>query len=266
MRLQIFQVDAFTNKPFSGNPAAVCLLSEPISTELMQNIAMEMNLSETAFLHKEKNGFRLRWFTPQIEVELCGHATLASAHILNEMGSLQKNETAIFYTHSGILTATYKKERIELNFPVLLVQKTPIPPGLTKALNTDHLFVGKHNEDYLIEVESEERVRSIKPNFFLLASLPAQIIIITSISQSTNYDFVSRVFAPAVGVNEDPVTGSAYCYLAPYWSKKLKKTRFNAFQASSRGGAVKSRLVENRVYLSGQAVTVLKGELLINNV
>jgi PhzF family phenazine biosynthesis protein len=261
MGLTIFQVDAFTDKPFSGNPAGVCVVPEPQDAGWMQNVAREMNLSETAFLHKQADGYALRWFTPAVEIELCGHATLASAHVLWETGYLEADEQARFHTLSGLLTADRKGDWIEMNFPSKPEEPVIAPPGLIEALGVTVKYVGRSHYDYLVEVDSEEIVRNVKPDFNLLASVPARGIIVTSLASSKDYDFVSRFLAPQVGVNEDPVTGSAHCCLSPYWSKRLGKDELVGYQASTRGGVVRVRLSGDRVYLGGQAVTVLRGEL-----
>jgi PhzF family phenazine biosynthesis protein len=261
MGLTIVQVDAFTNIPFTGNPAAVCVLPEPREERWMQNVAREMNLSETAFLLRQTDGFNLRWFTPAVEVDLCGHATLASAHILWESGHLKQNEQARFHTRSGLLTAERQGEWIELNFPATREEPAEAPSDLLQALGTTATYIGKNRFDYLVEVASEDAVRNITPNFSLLATVPARGVIVTSRATSPGYDFVSRFFGPQVGVNEDPVTGSAHCCLAPYWSKKLGKDEMVGYQASARGGIVRVRISGDRVYLGGQAVTVLRGEL-----
>lgn len=262
MGLRVVQVDAFTSTPFAGNPAAVCVLPGPRPDLWMQDVAREMNLSETAFLIKQDDGFTLRWFTPAVEVALCGHATLAGAHALWEDGHLNPDEQARFHTQSGLLTADRRGEWIELNFPVKLEERTEIPTGLAESLGAAPKYVGKNQFDYLVEVGSEAEVRGLKPDFTRLAALPVRGIIVTSRSSSPEFDFVSRFFAPAAGVNEDPVTGSAHCCLTPYWAKRLGKKEMIAYQASARGGVVKVRLAGDRVKLGGQAVTVLRGELL----
>jgi PhzF family phenazine biosynthesis protein len=261
MGVPIFQADAFTDEPFAGNPAAVCILPEPRGERWMQNVAKEMNLSETAFLRKQKDGFDLRWFTPAVEVDLCGHATLASAHILWEIAMLGAQEQARFHTRSGLLTAERKGQQIELNFPATPDEPVETPPGLSEALGVTFKYVGESKFDYLVEVDSEEVVRGLKPDFALLRSLSMRGIMVTSIASSSGYDFVSRFFAPGAGIDEDPVTGSAHCCLGPYWSRRLGKQEFAAYQASARGGVVRVRLAGDRVYLGGRAVTVLRGEL-----
>ncbi len=260
--MKIFQVDAFASKPFSGNPAAVCILAGSRPDEWMKNVAAEMNLSETAFLLQHEKGFDLRWFTPTVEVDLCGHATLASAHILWEQGYLKLGEQARFHTRSGLLTADRKGEWIELNFPAEPEAAAQPPGELLEGLGVTPLYVGKNRMDYLVEVASEEELRALRPDLALLAKLPVRGIMVTSRSASKEYDFVSRFFGPAAGIGEDPVTGSAHCCLGPYWQKKLNKNEFLAYQASARGGVVKVRVEGERVCLGGQAVTVLEGELL----
>ena len=261
MGLTIFQVDAFTDKPFSGNPAGVCVLPGPQDDRWMQNVAREMNLSETAFLLRQTDGYNLRWFTPAVEVELCGHATLASAHRLWEAGYLEAGEQARFHTLSGLLTAERRGDWIEMNFPAKPEEPASAPPGLIEALGVPAKYIGKSHFDYLVEVDSEEIVRNTKPDFTLLAKIPVRGVIVTSLASSGDYDFVSRFFAPQVGINEDPVTGSAHCCLSPFWSKRLGKSELVGYQASARGGVVHVRLDGDRVYLGGQAITVLRGEL-----
>jgi predicted PhzF superfamily epimerase YddE/YHI9 len=262
MGQEIFQVDAFTDKPFAGNPAAVCIMPAAADEGWMQHLANEMNLSETAFLVQQGGDFNLRWFTPAVEVELCGHATLASAHILWEQGFLSPDRQARFYTRSGLLSAVRKDSWIELDFPAEAESQTDIPDGVLKAFGVPVGYVGKNRFDFLIEVESAEAVRQIAPDFTLLSSISSRGFIVTSRSDSSQYDFISRFFAPAAGVNEDPVTGSAHCCLGPYWAKKLGRKELAGYQASARGGVVRVRVNNDRVYLSGQAVTVMRGTLL----
>ena len=263
MAQEIFQVDAFTDQSFTGNPAGVCIMSEAGADDWMQNIAAEMNLSETAFLHPQKDGYNLRWFTPNVEVDLCGHATLASAHILWETGSIPGDVQARFYTRSGLLTAVRHANWIEMDFPSVPEVEAQAPRNLAKALGVSLIYVGRNDFDYLVEVESEKVVRSIEPDFTLLSSVSGRGFCVTSRADSNQFDFISRFFAPAVGVNEDPVTGSAHCCLGPFWAKKLGKNEFTAYQASARGGVVRVRLNGDRVILGGQAITVMKAELLI---
>jgi PhzF family phenazine biosynthesis protein len=261
--VKIYQVDAFSDQPFKGNPAAVCVLSEPKDNEWLQSVAAEMNLSETAFLW-EDSGFKydLRWFTPTVEVDLCGHATLASAHVLWEIGHVHNHRQITFNTRSGMLKASTDGKWIELDFPSEPAVRSSAPEALVRALNIEPLYTGKNRFDYIVEVASEEIVRKMSPNFTLLASVSCRGVIVTSVSSSGEYDFVSRFFAPASGVNEDPVTGSAHCCLAPYWRTKLNKTEFTAYQASKRGGFLRVCLKNNRTLIAGKAVTVLIGELL----
>ena len=263
MTQTIFQVDSFTDAPFAGNPAGVCILPEPRNDRWMQNVAKEMNLSETAFVLKQDDGYSLRWFTPAVEVDLCGHATLASAHILWETGALAADRQARFHTRSGLLTSDKRRNGwIEMDFPAKTEERTDAPAGLSEALGVEPLYVGQSQFDLLVEVESEEVVRAIQPNFTLLEKIPARGVIVTSLAASDGFDFVSRFFAPRVGVNEDPVTGSAHCCLSPFWSKRLGRNELVGYQASARGGVVRVRLDGERVHIGGQAVTVLTGELL----
>jgi PhzF family phenazine biosynthesis protein len=263
MSRPLFIVDAFTEQPFRGNPAAVCLLSGPKDDAWLQAVAAEMNLSETAYLSKMDDGFRLRWFTPKVEVALCGHATLASAHVLWQTGHAAPNETIHFHTQSGVLTASRKGDDIELDFPLVVEEPAPAPDRLAEALGASFRYVGRNRFDYLVEVESETALRRLTPNFGLLATLPVRGVIVTSRSADPAFDFVSRFFAPAAGVNEDPVTGSAHCCLASFWRGRLHKDQFRAYQASPRGGVVHVRVAGNRAFLGGRAVTVTTGELLV---
>ena len=257
----IYQVDAFTDKPFAGNPAGVCVLEAPAADAWMLDVAREMNLSETAFLYREADAYQLRWFTPAVEVDLCGHATLASAHELWESGYLWTSEVARFQTRSGLLTAQKQDNWIEMDFPATPAAAADAPVGLVEALGVMPLFVGKTKFDYLIQVGSEQEVRTLAPDFDALRQVEARGIIVTSVADMPEVDFVSRFFGPAVGVNEDPVTGSAHCCLAPFWAERLNKQEMAAYQASARGGAVRVQLAGERVLLRGQAVTVLRGEL-----
>ena len=262
MSLTITQVDAFTDKPFAGNPAAICLLPATREASWMQQVAQEMNLAETAFLVRRDDGFDLRWFTPAVEVELCGHATLASAHALWEMGELAPEEQARFHTRSGLLLATRSGNWIELDFPAQPVEPIDAPADLVQALGITPTYVGRNHTSYLVEVATEALVRSITPDFALLKTLPARGVIVTARADGDEFDFVSRYFAPAAGVPEDPVTGSAHCALGPYWQAKLGKSELRAYQASARGGVLRVRVGDERVYIGGQAVTTLRGELL----
>ncbi len=262
MKQEIFQVDAFTDKPFAGNPAAVCVLPEPATVRWMQQVANEMNLSETAFLVAQDDGYQLRWFTPQVEVELCGHATLASAHILWEQGFLPVDSPARFHTQSGLLSAVSQNGWIEMDFPAEPEKPTDFPEEVFNAFGAHAQYVGKNRFDYLVEFDSAEIVRNVVPNFSLLKDISGRGFMVTSRSDDEQYDFISRFFAPAAGVNEDPVTGSAHCCLGPYWTNKLGKNELTGYQASARGGVVKVRVGNERVYLGGQAVTVMRATLL----
>jgi PhzF family phenazine biosynthesis protein len=262
MSVPLFHVDAFANRPFAGNPAAVCLLSEGRDAGWMQQVAAEMNLSETAFVQRQADGFRLRWFTPRVEVDLCGHATLATAHVLWHEQHVPSDESIRFHTRSGILKANRAQSVIELDFPMTPAEPMNAPPGLAEALGAVPKYVGKSRFDYLVEVDSEATLRHLTPNFALLVRLPIRGLIGTSASETPEFDFISRFFAPAVGVNEDPVCGSAHCCLAAYWRSKLNKDAFVAYQASARGGTVHVRVEGERAILGGQAVITAKGELL----
>lgn len=259
----IYQVDAFTNHPFAGNPAGVCLLAGPAEVGWMQNVAREMNLSETAFLVPWEDGYHLRWFTPAAEVDLCGHATLASAHVLWESGALAAGAQARFHTRSGLLTAVHCGDWIELDFPAKREAPAQPPADLLPALGVEAVYIGRNEFDYLVEVEAEVAVRSLAPDFTRLGRLPVRGVIVTSRSASPEFDFVSRFFAPAVGVNEDPVTGSAHTCLGPFWGARLGKDDLKACQVSARGGVLRVGVRGERVLLGGQAVTVLKAELLV---
>jgi PhzF family phenazine biosynthesis protein len=262
MHIPVFQVDAFADRPFSGNPAVVCLLPAPRDERWMQDVAQEMNLSETAFVCERDDGFDLRWFTPKWEVDLCGHATLASAHVLWETDRLDSLKQARFHTHSGLLTAERRGDLIELNFPALAERPAAAPKELLTALGVTPRYVGKFGKRYLIEVEAEETIRNLAPDFSALRALPGRGVVVTCAAASPQYDIVSRYFAPWGGVDEDPVTGSVHCCLGPFWAKRLGKDELVAYQASPRGGILHIRLEGGRVCLGGHAVTVLRGELL----
>ncbi|MGH9902189.1 MAG: PhzF family phenazine biosynthesis protein [Pyrinomonadaceae bacterium] len=270
MPITFFQIDAFAAEPFKGNPAAVCLLDEPRPDRWMQQVASEMNLSETAFLtQREGGGFGLRWFTPTVEVPLCGHATLASAHALWESGKVKETDAARFHTHSGELSARRAGSRIELDFPSIPVAEASIPEEALAALGVEPLSVwrtpdlGLKDANYLLELRAEEDVRGARPDFAALGrATDAGVIITARAATAGSYDFVSRYFATFAGIDEDPVTGAAHCSLAPYWCRRLGQTQLVGYQASARGGFVHVRLGEGRVYLSGEAVTVLRGMLL----
>lgn len=261
MGLTIYHVDAFTDSMFAGNPAAVCILPESRSDVWMQKLAQELNLSETAFLQKRGADYDLRWFTPLVEIDLCGHATLASAHILWQKGLLKPDEAARFHTRSGLLTAERRSEWIELDFPALPDRKAAVPRGMRRALGVRPTYVGRSRFDYIVEVETENAVRKIKPNYALLSTLPVRGLIVTARAKTPPYDFVSRFFAPKVGVNEDPVTGSSHSVLGPYWKNRLGKSELLAYQASKRGGILRVRVGNRRVFIGGKAVTVFQSEL-----
>jgi PhzF family phenazine biosynthesis protein len=258
---KIYHVDAFTGKPFAGNPAAVCLLTSKKTTPWMQSVAAEMNLSETAFFLPEGDGYRLRWFTPKVEVELCGHATLASAHVLYETKEVAEDATIQFHTQSGLLKAKCKGDWVELDFPSQPPLPEFLPGDVYAALGIHSGVASRHENKILIELESESVVRALHPDFISLLNATKHEVIVTSKSQTRGFDFMSRFFAPVVGINEDPVTGSAHCVLTPYWSQKLGKKEMKAYQASERGGVLRLKLGKDRVFIQGQAVTVAQGSL-----
>jgi len=280
IKAPIFHVDAFADRPFTGNPAAVCLLSEPPDDAWLQSVAAEMNLSETAFLlpHHE-DGWTLRWFTPTVEVDLCGHATLASAHVLWALGLVPAGDQARFHTRSGLLTADRAQGATDdggeegetwiwLDFPATPAEPWPVPVGLDEALGVTPLVTARTRFDLLVEVADEAQVRGLRPDVTRLArATPSERgVLVTAPASRDGYDFVSRFFAPQSGVDEDPVTGSAHCALAPYWTERLGRDRGDelvGYQASARGGIVRVRMAGGgeRVRLGGQAITVLQGEL-----
>jgi PhzF family phenazine biosynthesis protein len=259
----VFLVDAFTDRPFAGNPAAVCLLPDWKEDRWLQDVAREMNQSETAYLVRRPEYFDLRWFTPTVEVDLCGHATLAAARVVWQQELAKANEAISFSTRSGILKAARNGQEIELDFPLKPEESCPAPVHLAEALGVTPKYIGKNRFDYLVEVESESALRKIVPDFKLLATLPVRGVIVTSRSAEPRFDFVSRFFAPASGINEDPVTGSAHCCLADFWGKRLSKKDLIGYQASPRGGIVRMRVASGRVFLGGQAVIVTRGELIV---
>jgi PhzF family phenazine biosynthesis protein len=262
MPTRIVQVDAFTNRPFRGNPAAVCILPSFPAEQWMRDVAREMNLSETAFLvPAESPNYHLRWFTPAVEVALCGHATIASAHVLWQDGHLPIDAQARFHTHSGLLLANRCGEWIELDFPATEAEPAAPPEGLLEALGPEAQFVAKNKFDYLVRVASQRILQGLQPDHTRLRKIPVRGVAVTALSETPEFDFISRFFAPGSGVDEDPVTGSAHCALGPYWSRELGKTELTAYQASPRGGVVRVRVNGDRVILGGQAVTVLRGEL-----
>lgn len=265
MSLEIIQVDAFTEKPFTGNPAAVCILPFARKAEWMQQVAGEMNLSETAFLQRRDDGFTLRWFTPTQEVDLCGHATLASAHVLWTEGQLAPDERATFHTKSGELVAWREDGWITMDFPAEPPAPAEAPPELVEALGVAPVYVGRNRMDYLVVLEDERVVRTLRPDLVRLAEIDTRGVIVTA-AGSDGYDFVSRFFAPRYGVPEDPVTGSAHCCLGPFWAERLGQTPLVGRQVSARAGTVvvkTSGAEGKRVHLAGQAVTVLRAELVV---
>jgi len=264
MKIPLFQVDSFTVKPFKGNPAGVCLLEQPRDAVWMQAVANEMRLSETAFLCPKGNDYNLRWFTPSTEVDLCGHATLASAHILFELGFYDPDETIFFHTNSGVITACFDHGTIELDMPLIQPVPAESSPLLEEILGQVPLAVA-HSADktiLLAEVADQAAIEAFDPDFRKIANLEETDLIITTQSHGGKFDFVSRFFSPHTGIPEDPVTGLGHCILTPYWAAKLNKDKLVAYQASARGGTVWCRLGKDRVFLGGKAVTVFSGEIL----
>jgi PhzF family phenazine biosynthesis protein len=260
MSLPLFIVDSFSDGPFTGNPAAVCLLREEAEDAWMQQVAAEMSLAETAFVLPTGDDFRLRWFAPRLEVDLCGHATLASAHALWEADCLAPTEAARFHTRSGLLTVERKADGMTMDFPSRPVEPFPDGGGLAELLGVQAVYLGRSGMQGFIEVENAEVVRSLQPDMTRLLRYPVRGVIVTALSDDPAYDFISRYFAPRVGVPEDPVTGSAHCCLAPYWSERLQKRDLMGYQASQRGGVVRVGLRGDRVLLGGRAATVMRGE------
>ncbi|TDL84755.1 PhzF family phenazine biosynthesis protein [Vibrio vulnificus] len=259
--MELTIINTFTDQPFKGNPAAVCLLTGEMDSEWMQRMAKEINMPVTAFIHFHKAEWQLRWFTPSIEIPICGHGTLASSFFLWGKGYVSRDRPIVYQTKSGLLTARFVDGMVQLEFPSLIEQETAAPELLIKALGVVPVYVGQNKWDYLVEVQSEEIVRNIKPDIDSIAQLPIRGIIVTSRSDSSEYDFVSRFFSPAQGLDEDHVTGSAHCCLGPYWKRKLDKSIFIAYQASERGGLLKVEVTEDTVKLSGHAVTIFEGNV-----
>lgn len=255
-----FHVDAFADAPFRGNPAVVCLLAAARPAKWLQAVAAEMNVSETAFVLPRAGGFDLRWFTPAAEVDLCGHATLASAHVLWTEGLAPADRELAFHTRSGVLIARRAGRAVELDFPARSATPCKAPAGLVRALGVRPRHVARNVDDFLVELASERAVRALRPDLAALAKLPARGVIVTARAER-RFDFVSRFFGPAVGIPEDPVTGSAHCALGPFWAARLGRTRLRAWQASPRGGAVDVDVAGDRVLLRGRAVTVVRGQL-----
>lgn len=262
LTIPIFQVDSFTSEPFKGNPAAVCLLKEEMPESWMQHVALEMNLSETAFLWPEGQGWRLRWFTPAVEVDLCGHATLASAFVLFHQQLASPGTLLHFYTRSGELTAQENNGWFILDFPAFCETPHPHADQLVEVLNIKPIEVVQSGENVIVEAASAAEVRLLSPDFEQLKRLSMHGLAVTARSDQPPFDFISRYFAPWLGINEDPVTGSAHACLGPYWQKRLGKSSFRAFQASSRGGEIDVKVQNERVYLGGQAVLIFLGNLI----
>jgi PhzF family phenazine biosynthesis protein len=262
MAYTLAQVDAFTDRPFGGNPAAVCLLREEVPAAWMQSVAAEMNLAETAFVLPGEMVYQLRWFTPLVEVDLCGHATLASAHVLWEFEMVRPDEVIRFSTRSGELRAVQRDGLIWLDMPAIAVMPRPLAPDLRQAIGAVPVWEGVAGDDLMVELASDADVRALKPRLELLRGAKIRGLIVTAKSAGSEIDFVSRFFAPAVGIDEDPVTGSAHCALGPYWAQRLGKRELQAYQASHRGGDLRVRVDGERVFIGGKATTVLRGELL----
>ena len=261
MTLPLFIVDAFTDRPFSGNPAGVVLLPGPADPGWMQSVAAELRHSETAFLYAGDGAWTLRWFTPAAEVRLCGHATLAAAHVLWSAGQANAAAAVEFDTASGRLTARRHHEFVELDFPAQPATAAPAPPGLLESVGVEPTAVASNGTDWLLELADEPSVLAVTPDFGRLAEVDARGVMITAASQRSGVDFVSRWFGPAVGVDEDPVTGSAHCALGPWWAVRLGRDELVGYQASPRGGTVRVRVAGERVRLAGSAVTVVAGQL-----
>lgn len=258
----IFLINAFTQNPFSGNPAIVCLLDSPPDELWMKKVTKEFNQPVTAFMYPKQDGsYYLRWFSQTKELKHCGHGTIGCAHILWEQGILKADETVKFHTYSGLFRANHNEGEIQLNFPSYQSKQVEAPQELSDALNIPLTLVEKNQLGYLVELDDEAMVRSIRPDFELLNSLAVTGIIVTSKSNSSSFDFISRYFAPSIGINEDQVTGSAHCALGPYWSKRLEKNPVVGYQASQRGGAIKVKVDGERVQLISHAVTIFKGNL-----
>ena len=260
--MNYFIVNAFTENLKGGNPAVVCIVEKSLNDNLMQNIASEFGLSETAFIESKDGLFGLRWFTPTVEVDLCGHATLAGAHILWEQGFVNKDSEIRFDTKSGILNIYEENGLYVMDFPREDAVETGCPGELKDGLGFDPIFTGKNRFDFIAEAKTEEMVRSLAPDIQQLEKLDSRGVIVTAAADSNEYDFVSRFFAPNAGIPEDPVTGSAHCCLGPYWSKKLNKRKLTGYQSSERGGFVYTELAGERVLLGGNAVTFSSGKLM----
>lgn len=261
MPTAVYRVSAFSSDPFAGNPAVVCLMDAPADADWMQAFAREMAVSETAFVHANDDGYSLRWFSPTIEVRLCGHGTLATTHVLREAGRLADGGTARYHTLSGVLTGEARDGLLWLDFPLRNTEETTAPAGLADALGAQPVFVGRNEEDLVVELADEATVRGLSPDLNRLAQVEVRGVGVTARATEPGADFVSRFFAPRAGIAEDPVTGSAHCALAPYWAERLGKQAMVGYQASSRGGQVRVEIKGERVLLGGEAVTVFRGEL-----
>lgn len=262
---RIYQVDAFTVRPFRGNPAGVCILETKPSVKWMQNIAMEMNLSETAFLFPGLNGkMNIRFYTPEAEIKLCGHATLSACHILFETGMVKQHETIRLFSRAGVLTIRKKGGWIVMNFPSYRLEKIKIPASFRKLTGTTPLELYKAGHGWTLALlKDEQEVKGLSPDFSAMKGTEFGDLIVTALSSGRQFDFCVRCFAPALGINEDPVTGSAHCALVPFWHEKTGKTRFTSHQVSKREGILKVELKGKRVEISGRARTIFKAELFV---
>ena len=256
-------INTFTEEAFKGNPAAVCYLNEEKDPNWMQAVAKEINVPTTAFIRSLNNEYSLRWFTPTTEIPICGHGTLASSFFFWFLGFVDKEKSITFHTKSGVLKAQLIDDWVQLQFPAILEEKVVVPDLLIKALGVEPVYVGKNKLDYLVEVESEDIVRNLKPNIDLITQLPVRGVIVTSQSSTNELDFISRFFSPAQGIIEDYVNGSSHCCLGPYWKNKLHKTDFIAYQASERGGIIKVRVLDENVLLCGKSITIFDGQLTV---
>ncbi|MBX3238464.1 MAG: PhzF family phenazine biosynthesis protein [Chitinophagaceae bacterium] len=262
MKQKIYQIDAFTDSVFSGNPAAVCPLEQWLSDEILQKIAMENNLSETAFYVKQNNRYQIRWFTPTVEVDLCGHATLAAAFVLFNHENHQGNIVHFYSPRSGILTVIKQGELLTLNFPEDIFEPVELSGEITDCFDIKPRLAFKGKTDYLLVFDTEDEIRKITPAFDLISKLNARGVIVTA--RGSSVDFVSRFFAPQSGINEDPVTGSAHTTLTPYWAKELGKTELTAMQLSERKGYLQCKHTEDRIEISGQGKLYLTGEIFLD--
>ncbi|MEK4231309.1 PhzF family phenazine biosynthesis protein [Solibacillus sp. FSL H8-0538] len=261
--MELSIINTFTEQAFRGNPAAVCFLSDVKDSSWMQTVAKEINLPTTAFIDFLNGEYHLRWFTPSTEIQICGHGTLASSYFLWEKGFVDKEKSITFHTKSGVLKAHLIDGWVQLQFPAIIEENVVAPELLIKALGVKPVYVGKSRLDYLVEVESEEIVRNMKPNIDLIAQLPVRGVIVTSHSNENEFDFVSRFFSPSQGIIEDYVNGSSHCCLGPYWKNKLHKTDFTAYQASERGGIIKVKVLDDNIFLFGKSITFFEGKLTV---